>query len=213
MIKRELLFLMSKYDKEQMVDIIIHQKDDLKSKIIERSLVEQYINIFVKEINNKKRYYSKLIVELDMEIKNGLILGYKKEQLVNNIIKVNEKVESVLYAINLQNKNNVTLEEVTSLHDNINLKKLISDYINIMETKLTMEEKELKAKAKDILTKLDNDTVIHLYSDEDKMKLITEAIKVLEKDKIKVGFTSISRITKRHPQTIKSYCKQLKIKF
>jgi len=183
-------------DINNIVDKVIYDKD-LKERIIERTLVEQYVTNFYNNLNKEKLYSEKLIVEINEQIKTAILIGKNDDEIYKILIKSKDKIEAILIVMN----------KLSNLSDS---KMFIIDYIKSIRFNLSKEDFELQQK---IINEMSTWTNSKLnLSFEDKKKLIEDAIDILKKNNEKITYIAIARITSKHQRTIKNYMKLLKKK-
>jgi len=178
-------------------DIVNNTLEDkeLTVKIIERVLVEQYIKSLKNRHQLKQTYYNNLLIEIDEQIKNAILINISKEQIYDLIIKVDYKIEAILFYYSIY-------------HKTTNYKQYIKKYISLTADNLSSSEIKMKESFLETTnnTKLKYDKSLN---DKEKRELLTNAVIELKKEKKNINITTLSSKTKKHHTTIKRYIKQL----
>ena len=183
---------------DDIVDNTLEDKE-LTVKIIERVLVEQYIKSLKNRHQLKQTYYNNLLIEIDEQIKNAILINISKEQIYDLIIKVDYKIEAILFYYSIYYK-------IT------NYKQYIKKYISLTADNLSSSEIKRKETFFEKIqnTKLKYDKKLN---DEEKKKLLNNAIIELKQENKNINVTTLSSKTKKHHTTIKRYIKQLSFEF
>ncbi len=191
-----LLKIDNSVDINSLVDKVIDDKD-LKERIIERTLVEQYVTNFYNNLNKEKLYSEKLIVEINEQIKTAILIGKSDDKIYKILAKSKDKIEAILTVIN----------KLSSLSEH---EMIIMDHIKSIRFNLSKKDIELEEEIKKEMSTWTNSKLN--LSFEDKKKLIEDAIDILKKHDEKITYIAIAKITGKHQRTIKNYMKLLKKK-
>lgn len=184
-------------DTALLVDNVLKDRD-LTKRIIERATVEQYVTNFLNTFKKKKNYYKKILIDINLSVKNALLLGYTNDEIYEILSKSDDTIYSILF------KYQVYAYDSSSLN-----KSYINKYINEILITLTYYELEER---KHIMRIYNKYAKTDRLTKEEKEEVIVSSIAKLKEEGKVINYLAIGKISKKHPVTIRNYFKQLDLR-